>query len=64
VSVTVHAGAARCGVGPARTYESTDRRHGPDMALLGDEVVVSQLAVQAVPRLVRGRRTRLRVSDC
>lgn len=33
------------------------------MASVDDEVVVSQLAVQTVPRFIRRRRARVRVSD-
>jgi len=58
------AGAVGSGVRPAAAYEPTERRHGADLALLKDEVVVSQLAVQTVPRVPRGRRVGVRVSDC
>jgi len=51
-TVYVVIGAAGRGFRPTDTHELEQRRHGAYVAPVDDEVLVSQLAVQAVPRVV------------
>ena len=63
VCVCILLGTIGGGVRPSGSHEPADGRRGTHVASVVDEVMVSQLAVQTVPRVVRRGTACVRVSD-